>query len=164
MKPSIKFSLLGAIAGAVVMLIIAVIFECVTNRHPGLDTQVIHYLEDEGYPVDTVSENIYAFKVNGDNIIFEYYPNDQTYLRLFAGYNVDGFSFERVQQTCYNVMETKKNCIIIPDKDEDNISIQIGSESFIGSNCRTNAKIIERSIKVIEESHLFFISKLYEME
>lgn len=160
MKSSVKFSLIGGLIGAVVMFIAVVIFEVQWDKHPPLDTQVIEYLKSEGFPVDTLGNDAYAFLVDEDRYIFDYFRDDPSYLRIFAGFTAEEFSPEDVEAACIKVMNEKKNCTMIPVKRDDGMAVRICCESFVDSDDALDTKIIDRTIRIIQLAELKFFYEL----
>lgn len=160
MKPSIKFSLLGSIVGAVVMFISVLIIEWQLNKHPALDTQVIEHLDGCGYPIDTLDENMYAFYVEETKYIFDYYPQDQSYVRILAGFNVNEYAAEDVKSACISVMRVKKNCIMIPELTEHGWAVRISCESFVDPEEAIDTEIVDRAIRVIQQAEIQLFREL----
>ena len=160
MKPSIKFSLLGGIVGAVVMFIAVVIIEWQLDKHPALDTQVVEHLESCGYPIDTLDESMYAFYIEDTKYIFDYYPKDQSYVRILAGFSADEYAEEDVKAACISVMRGKKNCIVIPELTERGWAVRISCESFIDSDEAIDTEIIDRAIRVLQQAEIQLFREL----
>lgn len=164
MKPSIKFSLLGGIVGAVVMFIAVVLIEWQLEQHPALDTQVIEYLENKGYTVDTLGQDMYVFNVEGDKLIFDYFLDDPGYLRIFAGFDTKEYSRAEVEAVCIELMRTKKNCIMIPEVGDDGMSVRICCESYISDDEALDTDILDRSIRLIQQVGILLYRKLDHQE
>lgn len=160
MRPSIKFSLLGGIAGAVLMFAAVLVIEWQLDKYPALDTQVVEYLEHEGYPVDSLGEDVYKFNVDGDVFLFDYFPEDPTYLRIFAGFDMEGFSREDVEAACVELMCAKKNCILVPIERENGMAVRICCESFLSDDEALDTDIIDRSIRLIQQVEIQLYRKL----
>lgn len=165
MKTFIKFLLLGALIGtlmgAVVMLVAIYAVEWKMNQHPALDTQVLDYLTELGCPIDTAENNRYVFVSNEDRIVFDYFDDDQGFLRFFAIYDVTNSSYEEVAAAAIETTDTKKNCTVVPKQmDDGDLVIQISVESFIDENEALNTDIIDRSLRVLQGAHLSMIHKL----
>lgn len=160
MKSSVKFSLIGGLIGAIVMFIAVVIFEVQWDKHPPLDTQVIEHLKSEGFPVDTLGNDAYAFLVDEDKYIFDYFPEDPSYLRIFAGFTAEEYSRAEVEAACVKVMQCKKNCIMIPEETRDGMVVRICCESFVDSDDALDTKIIDRTIRIIQLAELKFFYEL----
>lgn len=160
MKPSIKFSLLGGIVGAVMMFIAVVIIEWQLDKHPALDTQVVEHLKSCGYPIDTLDESMYAFYIEDTKYIFDYYPKDQSYVRILAGFSADEYAEEDVKAACISVMRTKKNCIMIPELTENGWAVRISCESFIDSDEAIDTEIIDRAIRVLQQAEIQLFREL----
>lgn len=164
MKTSIKFSLLGGLVGAIVMFGVLMLIEWQLEKHPALDTQVLDYLTEQGYPVDTLGNDMYKFNVDGDKFIFDYFPDDPGYLRIFAGYGVEEYSRADVESVCVAMMRAKKNCMMIPEVREDGMSVRICCESFISNDDALDTDIIDRSIRLIQESEIQLYRRLNHLE
>lgn len=161
MKPSIKFSLLGGIVGAVVMFIAVVIIEWQLEKHPALDVQVLDYLQSRDYLIDTLDNNQYVFVANEDKIVFDYFPDDEGFLRFFSIFDVSNSSYEEVAAAAIEATNTKKNCSVVPRRlDDGSIVVQISMESFVSKEDALDTHIIERSLRVMSETHLFLIHQL----
>lgn len=160
MKQNWKFFLLGGLAGAVVMLAAILIYDWIDLQHPKLKQQVIEHLEAEGYEVDSVGGELYVFTVDGDRFIFDYFPKDQTYLRLICGYDIANYSMEEIMSACIHTMQTKKNCTIYPEQTEDGIGVRFCCESFLDDNEAIDPEIIDRSIRVMQQAVAAFYTEL----
>jgi len=147
---------LGGAIGMVVILVIAMAFEYRDRQYPKWDTQVIEHLESCGYPVDTLDENLYSFCVEGDNMVFDYYPEDQSYLCLLAGYdmNMNGCSMEALTKACLEVTKNKRNCSVVPICRDEELLVRIYCQSFVNPDEALDTRIIDRSIRIIEEAYL----------
>ena len=161
MKPSIKFSLLGGIVGAVMMFIAVVIIEWQLDKHPALDTQVLDYLSSQDYPIDTLENNQYVFLAYEDRIVFDYFPDDEEFLRFFANYDVSNSSYEEVAAAAIKITNTKKNCTVVPKQMEDGgLIIQISVESFIDEDDELNTSIIDRALCALQGARYSMILQL----
>lgn len=160
MKPAIKFSLLGAMTGAVLMFVAVLFVEWQSDKHTALDTQVIRYLESEGCVIDSLGSDMYAFFVEGDRYIFDYFPRDQTYFRILAGFGMEEYSRADLADACFRVMNTKKNCIMILEETDRGPTVRICCESFISKNNAVDAGIIDRSIRIIQEAKMLLLRNL----
>lgn len=160
MKPTIKFSLLGVVAGAVLMFVAVLFIELQLDKHPTLDQQVIQHLENEGYSIDSLGDNMYAFYVDGDKFIFDYFPNDPTYLRIFAGYGLEEYSRDDLADACFRVMSTKKNCTMILEETDYGPAVRICCESFVSRTDAVDTDIIDRSIRIIKEARILLFHHL----
>jgi len=160
MKYSLKFSLIGSLIGAIVMFVLVFAFKFWYDSHPSLDTQVIEHLESCGYAVDTLNKDLYAFHIEGDKLIFVYYPDDPSYLRLLAGYGMEEYSADAVTKACLEVTQTKKNCMAVPDTRDGQLAVSISCESFINPDEALDTRIIDRSIRIIKESYLMLLREL----
>lgn len=160
MRPAIRFSILGGIVGAVLMFAAVLVIEWQLDKHPSLDTQVIEHLESKGYPVDSMGSDLYAFQVEGDKFVFDYFPTDQTYLRILAGYGAEEYTREDVEAACVEVMSTKKNCIMIPEETKDGMAVRICCESFVSDDDALDTDIIDRAIQLIQQAERSFFREL----
>lgn len=160
MRPSIKFSLLGALAGAVLMFAAVLVIEWQLDKHPSLDTQVIEHLESQGFSVDSMGSGLYAFRVEGDRFVFDYFSDDAAYLRILAGFGVEEYTRDEVMAACIAVMDTKKNCIMIPEETKDGMAVRICCESFVSEDDALDTDIIDRSIRLIQQAEILLFRKL----
>lgn len=152
-KSEIKFPLLGGVVGAMLMLAV-VIISWQVDKPQSLDTQVIQYLESAGYTVESLGKSRYGFYVDGDRYIFEYFPDDQTYLRIFTVFDVGAYSRDDMAAACFKVMKTKKNSIIIKNETSQGLTLHICCESFVSMDNAVEPYIIDHSICVIQESKM----------
>lgn len=134
--------------------------EWLDQQHPKLKEQVIEHLEERGYEVDSVGSDLYVFTVDGEKIIFDYFPKDQTYLRLICGYDITNHSLEELERVSAYVMQTKKNCTIYPEQTDDGFGVRFCCESFLDSNEAIDPEIIDRSIHVLQLAVAAFYTEL----
>lgn len=161
MKTPIKFSICGFVAGAVLMFVAVLIIEWQLDKHPTLDVQVLEHLEGNGYPMDSLGDYLYSFVVEDDKFIFDYFPSDQSYLRILASYGAEEFTYDQVAAACVKVMSKKKNCIMIPIETDSGMFVRISCESFVPDDDELDTYIIDRSIRVIQQAVLQFYRCLY---
>lgn len=164
MKPSIKFSLLGGIVGAVLMFAAVLVIEWQLDKHPSLDKQVVEYLESQGYAVDTLGSDMYSFNVEGDKYIFDYFADDPTYLRIFAGFGAEDYERAEIETACVEIMCAKKNCIMIPEETKAGMAVRICCESFVSDDDALDTDIIDRSIRLIQQSVIQLFRKLNHVD
>lgn len=161
MKTAIKYSLIGSLVGAIVMLGVLILIEWQLEKHPPLNTQVLDYLSSQDYPIDTLENNQYIFLANEDRVVFDYFPDDEGFLRFFAIYDVSNSSYEEVATAAIETTNTKKNCVVVPKRrDNGELFIQISVESFIDENEALNTDIINRSLRVLQGAHYSIIHQL----
>lgn len=146
------------------MFVAVLIIEWQLDKHPSLDTQVIEYLESQGYHVDTLTNDLYRFHVDGDRFIFDYFPDDPTYLRIFAGFGMEEYDRTAIEAACVDIMSAKKNCIMIPEEMSDGIGVRICCESFIADDEALDTHIIDRSIRLIQQAEMQLFRKLNHLE
>lgn len=164
MKQAIKFSLLGAIVGAVLMLTIVLIMDKKPSHQLDLETQVINYLEHEGIQVDTIYDHLYSFWIEEDRYIFDYSLSDPVYLKIFAGFGLDEYTYDEVAAACVDVMSSKRNCIMIPEETDRGVAVRISCENFVSGEDALDTKIVIRSIWVIHDAWLHLAQKLCHLE
>lgn len=163
MKTAFKYSLLGGIIGAVLMFAAVLVIEWQLDKHPALDKQVIDYLESQGYPVDTLDGNMYRFTVDGDMFVFDYYPDDQTYLHFFTIYGAEDYSRAEVEAACFKATRTKKNSELFPEETDEGMSVVVSSSSFLADD-ELDTDIVDRSIRVIQQAVAIFYRELERKE
>lgn len=164
MKQAIKFSLLGGVIGAVLVLTVVLIMDRKPHNQPDLETQVINYLEHKDIQVDTIYDHLYSFWIEDDRFIFDYSPQDPVYLKLLAGFGLEEYSYDEVAAACVEVMRSKRNCILIPEDTNRGVAVRISCETFVSKEDALDTDIILRSIWVIHDAWLEIANKLCQFD
>lgn len=162
MRPGTKCSLLGGVVGAVLMFAAIWILEWKMNDFPSLDTQVIEYLEHRGCPVDSLGADMYRFEVEEDKFVFDYYPEDPAYLRIFALFDLSEFSRTAVETACFELMNDTKNIILVPEVRDEGMAVRIRCESFVSDEDALDTDIVDRSISLIRRVEAQLYHLLYD--
>lgn len=95
------------------------------TREP-LDEKVIAYFDDQGISyekleLEDMTDDLYSFSYNGNKYLWQYYPDDKSFLRIIKTYDI---SFEmdangRVKLLeLFNQMERKLKCVKIILRDD----------------------------------------------
>lgn len=152
--------LIGILSSICVALGAVLVHRYYRDYRTPIDMQVIEHLKSEGFRVDTVAENLYGFNVNGNVMFFDYRPDDPRYLLFFSACELNSYSPHQLHQAINAVMRYTKNSKITIEKYGEKPGVRILCENFIDSSRELDMRIVERSVRVIEESYLYLREEL----
>ena len=120
-----------------------------------LDEKVIAYFEAqdisyEKLEIEDTTDDLYGFSYNGNKYIWQYYPDDKSFLRILKTYNLSSETDSSVRVKfleLFNEMERKLKCIKIILRDD---WIYFSVECYVSRDGDID-NILSRSLDLLED-------------
>ena len=120
-----------------------------------LDEKVIAYFEAqdisyEKLEIEDTTDDLYSFSYNGNKYIWQYYPDDKSFLRILKTYNLSSETDSSVRVKfleLFNEMERKLKCIKIILRDD---WIYFSVECYVSRDGDID-NILSRSLDLLED-------------